>query len=90
MRRWCNGKHDGLLNRKMWVQIPLGVPPILLKGLFMNCYFKVQLKRELILCMLYSRFEYNGLHWANYPDCNKENCPLLHPELLGNMIWENN
>ena len=26
--------------------------------------------------------------WANYPECNKENCPLLHPELLGDMIWE--
>lgn len=55
----------------------------------MSCYFKTHLKHpELILCMLYSKFEIDGKHWANYPDCCKENCPLLHPELLGNMIWE--
>ena len=55
----------------------------------MNCYFKMPLKKELILCMLYSRFEIDRLHWANYPDCNKENCPFLHSELLGDIIWEN-
>ena len=43
---------------------------------------------DTILCMLYSKFKYDGKYWPHYPVCNKENCPLLHPELLGNMIWE--
>lgn len=41
------------------------------------------------LCDLYSHYKINGKHWANYPNCKKENCPLLHPELLGNLIWTN-
>ena len=44
---------------------------------------------DTILCMLYSKFKIDGKYWANYPECNKKNCPLLHPELLGNLIWEN-
>lgn len=43
---------------------------------------------DTVLCMLYSKFKVDGKHWSNYPECNKENCPLLHPELLGDMIWE--
>ena len=55
----------------------------------MNCDFKTQVNiSRLDLCMIYSRFKYNGKHWANYPDCCEENCPFLHPELLGNLIWE--
>lgn len=55
----------------------------------MECKFEAHLKHPYgNLCMLYCEFTINGKHWANYPDCNKENCPLLHPELLGNMIWE--
>ena len=43
---------------------------------------------DTILCMLYSKFKVDGKYWANYPECNRENCPLLHSELLGNMIWK--
>lgn len=42
---------------------------------------------DTILCMLYSKFKYDGMHWSNYPECCKENCPFLHPELLGDLIW---
>lgn len=40
------------------------------------------------LCDLYSHYKIKGKHWANYPDCKKDNCPLLHSELLGNLIWD--
>lgn len=34
-------------------------------------------------CMLYSKTKRaDGLHWAHYPECEPENCPKLHPELL--------
>ena len=42
-----------------------------------------------VLCMLYSNFKIDGKSWAHFPSCDKKNCPFLHPELLGNMIWEN-
>ncbi len=55
----------------------------------MNCYFRIYLNNpELVLCMLYSKYSIDGRHWANYPECCKDSCPLLHPELLGDMIWE--
>jgi len=35
------------------------------------------------LCMAYCQSKRSdGLHWANYPECKEENCPLKHPELL--------
>lgn len=40
---------------------------------------------DTILCMLYSRFEIDGKHWANYPDCNKENCLFCILSYL--VIW---
>ena len=43
---------------------------------------------DTILCMLFSKFKIDGYYWANYPNCCKENCPLLHPEFLGELIWE--
>lgn len=51
-------------------------------------YHELVPNSDLVLCMLYSNFRYDGRYWGNYPDCNKENCPLLHPELLGDIIWE--
>lgn len=50
-----------------------------------ECNFGEKIEKSR-LCMLYSKFKIDGRHWANYPDCKEENCPLMHPELLGNMI----
>lgn len=30
----------------------------------------------------------DGRHWAHYPECCDENCPLAHPELLEDAILE--
>jgi len=30
----------------------------------------------------------DGLHWAHYPECKEENCPLIHPELLEGAVLE--
>ena len=30
----------------------------------------------------------DGLHWAHYPKCKIENCPVVHPELLDGAILE--
>ena len=38
-------------------------------------------------CGAYSKSQRkDGFHWAHYPECKPENCPLLHPELLGDAI----
>ena len=56
-----------------------------------ECPFKIHLTnhQEMTLCMLYCKYTIDGRHWANYPDCNENNCPYLHAELLGNLIWKN-
>ena len=39
------------------------------------------------LCKAYSKSKRpDGLHWAHYPECKSENCPLKHPELLKGAI----
>ena len=55
----------------------------------MKCPYSQKLN-NMTLCMLYCHFKIDGKHWANYPDCDKENCLFLHPELLGHLIWEEN
>ena len=30
----------------------------------------------------------DGRHWAHFPECKEENCPLIHPELLGDAVLE--
>lgn len=43
-----------------------------------------------ILCGIYSKYKLpNGKIWAHYPVCEDKNCPLLHPELLGDAILDN-
>lgn len=37
-------------------------------------------------CGLYSKHTIKGKHWAHYPKCNVDNCPLVHPELLGDAV----
>lgn len=55
----------------------------------MICPYNVKVPdKEIHLCMLYCRYSIDGKHWSHYPDCKKENCPFLHPELLGDLIWE--
>jgi len=51
-------------------------------------YYEFLSCSDTILCMLYSKFKIDGKYWANYPECNRENCPFLHSELLGTMIWK--
>lgn len=39
-----------------------------------------------VLCGAYSESKLpNGKLWAHYPKCTSENCPLKHPELLGDQ-----
>lgn len=39
-----------------------------------------------VLCGAYSESKLpNGKLWAHYPVCRNENCPLKHPELLGDQ-----
>ena len=39
-------------------------------------------------CGFYSKHTIKGKHWAHYPECKPENCPLIHPELLGDAVLE--
>lgn len=43
-----------------------------------------------ILCGIYNKYRLsNGKIWAHYPVYENKNCPLLHPELLGDAILDN-
>ena len=39
-------------------------------------------------CGFYSKHTIKGRHLAHYPECKEENCPLVHPELLGDAVLE--
>lgn len=55
----------------------------------MECAFRAHIKHPSEdLCMLYCEFTINGHRWAHYPNCCERNCPFIHPELLGELIWE--
>lgn len=42
-----------------------------------------------ILCGAYSKSKRKDkLHWAHYPHCKKENCPLVHKDLLQGATLE--
>lgn len=42
---------------------------------------------KVILCGYYSEIKRkDGIHNAHYPECKKENCPLIYPELLEKWI----
>jgi len=42
-----------------------------------------------IHCDAYSQSKRkDGRHWGHYPECKEENCPLIHPELLGDAVLE--
>lgn len=39
------------------------------------------------LCKAYAESKrHDDLCWAHYPECNNENCPLKHPELLEGAV----
>lgn len=48
-----------------------------------ECEYSLPIPDSHILCGAYSKSHRpDGLHWANYPCCEDQNCPLKHPELL--------
>lgn len=52
----------------------------------MKCPFSQKIN-DITLCTLYSYFQIDGKYWANYPDCDMENCPFFHPELLSGLTF---
>lgn len=50
------------------------------------CKYLMNIPKVGLCCEAYSASkptkENRWRHWANYPECKKENCPLKHPELL--------
>lgn len=53
-----------------------------------NCKYKLYNSVEnKFLCGAYSKCKLpNGVVWAHYSECKDGNCPLEHPELLGDAI----
>ena len=54
-----------------------------------NCDFAIKdpMHDTEYLCMRYSCYTYNGRHWSNYPCCNEEICPFIHPEFLDEVVF---
>lgn len=50
------------------------------------CDYYFTIPKVGVCCKAYSESkptsENTWRHWAHYPDCTEENCPLMHPELL--------
>lgn len=54
-----------------------------------DCTYTFEIPGTGKCCMAYSKSKRkDGLHWANYPECKRENCPLVSPELLKGAILE--
>lgn len=55
-----------------------------------NCHYTFDIPNIGTCCGAYSQSKRkDGKHWAHYPECASENCPLLHPELLlGEAVLE--
>ena len=62
-----------------------------------DCKYKLVIPSDVIeltgykgpLCKAYSKSKRpDGRHWAHYPECKMENCPLQHPELLNGATLE--
>ena len=51
-----------------------------------SCQYFFDIPKIGICCKAYSESkptkENKWKHWAHYPECTEENCPLKHPELL--------
>lgn len=54
------------------------------------CQYFFPIPRAGLCCNAYSESKPTNAnkwrHWAHYPDCTEENCPLKHPELLNGRI----
>jgi hypothetical protein len=57
-----------------------------------TCDYHFPLPRFGLCCKAYSESkpssENKWRHWAHYPECKEENCPLKHPELLQGRTLE--
>jgi hypothetical protein len=54
-----------------------------------NCKYILNIPNIGTCCVAYSKSKRkDGFHWAHYPNCKLENCPLLHPELLDDAVLE--
>lgn len=54
-----------------------------------TCKYNLDIPGVGMCCDAYSQSKRkDGLHWAHYPFCATENCPLKHPELLESAILE--
>lgn len=57
-----------------------------------TCQYFFTIPRVGICCKAYSDSKPTNKnrwkHWANYPECTEENCPLKHPELLNGRTLE--
>jgi hypothetical protein len=48
-----------------------------------NCEYHLEIPTVGLCCNAYYKSKRNdGKEWMHFPFCNKENCPLEHPELL--------
>ena len=55
----------------------------------MDCKYTFEIPNIGACCDAYSKSKRKDKkHWAHYPNCVPENCPLLHPELLGDAVLE--
>lgn len=56
------------------------------------CDYYFPIPRAGMCCKAYSESkptsENRWQHWAHYPECKEENCPLKHPELLEGRTLE--
>ena len=57
-----------------------------------SCQYFFPIPKAGICCGAYSASkptkENRWRHWAHYPECTEENCPLKHPELLEGRTLE--
>lgn len=49
-----------------------------------HCEYKFEIPDVGICCGAYHKStRRDGKQWAHYPCCEAKNCPLIHPDLLG-------
>lgn len=55
-----------------------------------ECEYKLNVPGASTLCGYYhDTLDEHGKRWANYPDCKKESCPIVNPELLEGRLHKN-
>lgn len=54
-----------------------------------ECKYAIEFADMRLHCMAYSCSKRpDGKFWAHFPNCLDENCPLKHPELLEEAIFD--